>query len=499
MESRGLGNRTIARAAVLAIVSTVVALLIIAGENRPVAVRAEPLRQAPPGCRVICSTCVPVTFECRVAVPPGGIPGDRDPTPAPPGTTPLPPAPTATPPPGAGPGHYVTACIVAGPDALCSCNRPGMGCRITLWQSNNGEIVIIATHCVDSCSGPTPAPTPIVDPYPCRREPSFSNGSVSQPCENGPDEWPGWDLSVSVKIPPVDAARNPWPRSLVGFETTFCFVSAPDGVEQYSANSARECRVDRSEHDSPNYECETTAGVVGAGDRVNLKLGVAWRRYTGANPGFGGASLPAYPSVLALEDRDFNGGSTVVPIGPGQCTNKTYQTSSWGLEETFPKWKPECQERECDYVERVQNWTYTGEACDNPVCTNCASAYDSPIQTWWWPEWTWRYDEYQCARQEWSECFYDTRQLVGGKFAGCGQGPHAGEADWWQERQCTAWGWRDVIEPWRKYDMRQQGLPSAFWRSTRTSFAGMDENHHVRTPFVYPPSVPVIEAQPVAP
>ena len=45
-------------------------------------------------------------------------------------------------------------------------------------------------------------------------------------------------LSVSVRIPPVDMARNPWPRSLVGLETQLCFSSAPNDKEQFSAIKA---------------------------------------------------------------------------------------------------------------------------------------------------------------------------------------------------------------------------------------------------------------------
>jgi hypothetical protein len=371
--------------------------------------------------------------------------------------------------------------------------------EVLAYYASDGSIYVISCQCRANCNEPTPPapqPTPTPDPYPCEREPSFGGGVVSQPCENGPTEWPGWNLSVSLKIPPVNAARYPWPRALVGLEYTLCFVGAPDAAEAFSAGTARPCSVDRGEH-GPSYTCGTFQA--GEGARVNFRLGVAWRRFTGGAHPFPGAVQPAFPSALILEDRDFNGGTKILPVSPGQCTSKVYETSSWGLDETFPKWNTECQERECEYVERTQQAGYSCEACDNCTCANCTPAYDAPVQTWWWPEWTWRYDEYQCVRQEWSECFYDERQLVGGKFAGCGEGSHSGEANWWQERQCAAWGWRDVIEPWRPYDMRQQGLSSPFWRSTRTSYAGMDENRRIRTPFAYPPSVPVIEVQPVAP
>ena len=50
-------------------------------------------------------------------------------------------------------------------------------------------------------------------------------------------------LSVSVRIPPVDMARNPWPSSLVGLETQLCFSSAPNDKKQFSATKAVPCNA----------------------------------------------------------------------------------------------------------------------------------------------------------------------------------------------------------------------------------------------------------------
>ncbi len=524
MESRGPDKAKIARAAGVALT---LALLLLLSESTG-QTSASPALQGCPPPDPICDfdfTCG-CQINCRSQCPPGGDPGGGgggtpqppggggDPTPPGGGGTPppgdsgtpqptAPPRPTATPPSGAGEGRYVNACILSGIDGLCDCSSGA--CQILMWENVTGELFIISVGCTDSCSVPTRTPprtTPEPPPeYPCLMEPSFGGAIVSQPCPHGPQGWPGWDLSVSIKIPPVNAARNPWPRSIVGGETTLCFVEAPGGTERYSDGSARPCGVDRGEHEEASYACGGTTGTVGEGARVNFKIGVAWRRFTGANPGFAGAALPGFPSAWVLGDRDFNGGTQIVPTSPGQCTTKVYETSSFGLPQTGPKWNPDCQERECDYVERVQQPDWACEACDNCTCNNCAPAYAAPIQTWWWPEWTWRYDEFQCVRREYSECFYfDTRLgRPAPHWAGCGSGPHANEDNWFEEEVCVAWGWVDVIEPWRKYDMRRQGLSSPFWRTTRTFMAGMDENRTVRTPFIYSPSVPVIEVQPVHP
>ena len=509
MESRRLGNRAIARATAIAVV--LAALLIALDVRAPAAAQpaAAPAQQGGTPICTIDPSCG-CTINCSDEGPGGGTPGNPPPPTEPPGggsdPTPPPPSGSGTPQPtrpplptptpfNAEPGRYVYACIQSGADGLCACGSNS--CRVTLWQTNTGEVYVVSAVCVESCSGPTPTPgtqpTPVVDPYPCLREPSFGGGVVSQPCENGPEWWPGWNLSVSVKIPPVNAARYPWPRALVGLENTICFIGAPDAAERFSDGTARPCSIDRGEHEEAGYDCGTFEA--GEGDRVNYKLAVAWRRYTGAGNPFPGAAQPGSPSALILEDREWNGGAQVLPISPGQCTTKVYETSSWGLDETFPKWNEECQDRECEYVARTQEPGYSCEACDNCACANCSPAYAAPVQTWWWPEWTWRYDEYQCVRRR-DEC----QSWPGFGTAACDlDGDGSDDPDTKLKRVCEAWAWRDVIEPWRKYDMRQQGLPSPFWRSTRTNYAGMDENRRIRTPFVYPPSVPAIEVQPVAP
>lgn len=72
----------------------------------------------------------------------------------------------------------------------------------------------------------------------------------------------------------------------------------------------------------------------------------------------------------------------------------------------------------------------------------------------------------------------------------------AGQKEVWV---CDQWKWVNVTEPWTPYDVRRQGLPLPYVGSGKTNMAGMDPSGNVRTPFQYPPSVPVIEVQPVHP
>jgi hypothetical protein len=68
-----------------------------------------------------------------------------------------------------------------------------------------------------------------------------------------------------------------------------------------------------------------------------------------------------------------------------------------------------------------------------------------------------------------------------------------------EHKVCDRWHWVSITEPWNRYDVRRQGLPSPYVGSGKTNMAGMDPSGTVHTPFVYPPSVPVIEVQPVHP
>ncbi len=479
-----LGRRATARTAALAVMALASGLLI--------SIFASPTATASPArdCTVVCSTCQPITFQCDDGGPggqttpvpgatqaSGGTPGGPAPTQRP--------LPTVIPPTGApGGGYYTTVCADAATYG-CGCSQ-GNYANVNLYVSPSGAVYVIGcSNCRGYCQAtPTPGPpaTPGPPPttYPCNVPPAFGDGSLTQPCAS---QWPGWDLSVSVRIPPVNLARNPWPRSLVGLPTQFCFASAPESAEQFSASKALPCNTGGESTDS-TWHCGGAIGDVGEGGRVNYQLGVAWRRYTGSDPGFG--TTPPFRAALNLADRSWNGGSKLLPLDPGQCTAHTYETSSFGLPETGEAWNPACQDRDCAYTERTLTVQRSCEACEACTCVGCYPAYAAFIQTWWWPEWTFAYDEYVCLHQE-TTCEPDPT----------GQHSCGGQPFMRTVKSCDRWGWRHTVEPWTKYDARRQGLPLPYLGSGLTNAAGMSPERQIMTPFQYSPSVPVIEVQPV--
>jgi hypothetical protein len=388
----------------------------------------------------------------------------------PPAATSAPPMPTiraTAAPPG---GYYTTVCL---PTAIsdCPCTM-GNYSNVTLYVTGSGTYIVSCGTCRGVCQAtptPRPQPTPIVQ-RPCNQLPQIGGGGLAQPCAR---QWPGYDLSVAVQIPPVQAARNPWPRALVGLPNDFKFVSAPDGVEKFSAVKALPCNVDRRDHEDSSFNCGNPNGDVGEGAQVNYQLGVAWRRYAGSDPGFG--TQPPFISALVLEDRSWNNGNRLIQILPGQTIQHTYQTSSYGLSHDFPAWNPACQNRACSYAERT-------------LPDQSVPAYSAVIQTWWWPEWTFRYDEYQCGHKV-KVCVASVKSTD----------TCDGVAFQKEVRECDRWHWVNMTDPWMLYDARQQGLPLPYVGSNRTNFAGMNPGGVVQTPFDYPASVPVIEIQPVHP
>lgn len=487
-----MANRRIARSA--ALFSALIALLGFVAlfapssvvrparagvSNLPV---ARPLAQCAIGIQFdpICGCTVTVYGSCPGGETGGGTPTGGGGTPTGGGGgTPQPPAPTVIPPTGApGGGYYTSVCGFVG--SLCSTSYA----NTTYYVAPGGAIYAITYTCLGGCPTPapvTPAPTPTPQ-WPCDTPPAFGGTSLTQPCAR---RWPGWDLSVSVKIPPVDMARNPWPRSLVGLPTQFCFESAPNSEQRFSANKALPCNAS-GQSDQSTWSCGGATGDVGEGGRVNYQLGVAWRRFTGSDPGYG--TTPPFVSALQLDDRATNGGSQLIPLGVGQCASHTYETSSYGLPQTGETWNPRCQDQACSYTERTVPVQRTCQACDSCTCAGCTEAYNALIQTWWWPEWTWSYDEYVCVHKE-TECVPDP---VGHRTCN-------GQPDMKEHKTCDRWGWQHKVEPWTLYDVRKQGFPLPFVGSGRTATAGMTPERQVMTPFQYSPDVPVIEVQPAAP
>lgn len=490
MEGRRVLGRKTTWAAALTLVGVLIGLLCLAPAKSTWAdTSVQQICQPPqPGCTVFDDACQ-CMVACQAHCPPGGNATEVPPPPSgtqpppPPGGTPHP-QPTVVPPPGAPPsGRYMTTCGFVG--SMCSTSYA----VTSYYVAPDGNVYLVNYSCVNSCPTSQPQPTPVPTAYPCHQPPVPNDEGITQPCVS---QWPGYDLSVAVKIPPVNAARNPWPRSLVGLSTQFCFVSAPDSAEKFSDDKAVPCRVNRGGHDDSTFNCGSPTDDVGEGTRVNYQLGVAWRRFTGNDPGYG--TKPPFRAAFNLEDRAWNGGAQLIPIDPGQCFSHQYATSSWGLPQIGETWNPECQDRDCAYTERTLPVNRSCEACSACQCEGCTEAYRAFVQTWWWPEWTWRYDEYQCAHQK-EECV----AAPTGRAACDSSGDGVPDTNTKKVKTCDRWQWVNITEPWHLYDVRQQGRPLPYIGSAKTNMAGMDPDRNVRTPFSYSPAVPVIEVQPVHP
>ncbi len=421
------------------------------------------------------ATPAPVATQVIEPSPPPGSGG----TPAP-GSTPGAPAPTQGPQPTATPvirgGTYYWVCECGGRAALL-CDR----CALYLYYVIPGESEWpVMFYCKDYCVAPTatpsgPAPTPVPD-WPCDNEPPvIAGGIIHQPCS----EWPGWFLDVEAVIPPAAALVNPWPRSLCGLETSFWYMGASD-VEQFSEEKALECAgIDygRAYHDS-TYNCGGTVGPVSEGARVNYQIGAAWRQWRWGTPAIFGW-YPLNEAVWTIPDREWNGGMKVFGVGKGERLGYTFETSSWipnplmspGQEDYCeehdcvsgmtwgPKWNTYCQEHDCRCNERVID--PLGEP-----------AYQVTLTTYWWPEYTFRYDEYYCSASEWGACwgpYPPPGYPVGKTHRGCdADGDGQNDPGYYEVQQCSEWRWRNVTGPldctavnprtgWCMYDLRKLG------------------------------------------
>lgn len=378
-------------------------------------------------------------------------------------------------------GRYLTSCIVGNADAI----MPGCsdGAVVTWWEVGQVSYVI-AARCANpgECQRVTPTPRPPRPPapdWPCNTPPSVSGGQLIQVCNT---RWPGWNLDVPVWIPPAEVRRNPWPRSLVGLSTQLCFVQAPDN-EAFSQNKALPCAVDYGASYTQDTlpTCPAPTGQTGAGTRVNFQIGAAWRRWTPAKGPIFGFTPPA---ELLWRIPDRTGDVTL----PGRCVAHTFETSSWGLGQNGPTWNPQCQDRDCACDERVSCWD--------------TESYQVQLQTWWYPEYTFRYDELQCTAQGQSDCF------CRGEGAPVGV-PGASDCDnrpaycpapaWWGSIPvCSEYRWRQVTEPWTKYDLSKLGYqPVIPWFLVRSG--GMTPEGQPcgsLGPGMGSVPVPVIEVQP---
>ncbi|MBN2006297.1 MAG: hypothetical protein JXA21_23285, partial [Anaerolineae bacterium] len=364
---------------------------------------------------------------------------------------------------------------------------------ILWWCMPSGRCYVVQARCAaeGECDLATPVPRPTPEPgegseWPCEDVPDVYPGGIDQTC----DEW-DWHLAVQVHIPLAQVLRNPWPRALVGLPTKLWYTGAPNRTEAFSSGKAFPCAVSSEPYndlgDIP--ACPPPIGQPTEGTRVNLQLGAAWQRWqTGGAAVYG--YLPPYESLITVDDRDWNSAGAVV----GAYLEHTFETSSYGLTANGPRWNPDCQDRDCTCDERVLAW-------DMP-------AYQGGVQTWWYPQWTWRYDELQCTRRDWGDCFYhDGGAPIGVSARGCNSGSHAGEDNWYQISQCGEWRWRNITGPlfgcpgeqqgaWCVYDLSLLGYNKMVsWGAAQT--AGADANGVQCGSFTPGLAIPVIELQSV--
>ncbi len=357
---------------------------------------------------------------------------------------------------------------------------------MTLWWCvTNGDCYLIRARCAapGECDPVTPTPRPTPGSggphrWPCNDVPNVYPGGIDQIC----DDWQ-WDVAVQVQIPPAQALRNPWPRALVGLPATLWYTGAPNRVEQFSAGRAFPCAVDQGAGYSDLGDipaCPAPVGQPAEGTRVNWQLGVAWQRWQTGSPAVYGYT-PPYEALITVEDRAWNASGAA----EGYVLQHTFETSSYSLTANGPRWNPACQERDCTCDERVLAW-------DMP-------AYQGGVQTWWYPQWTWRYDELQCTRREWSPCFYRAERPLGITYRDCP------DPDYYQIEVCAEWRWRTVTGPltgcpgeqqgaWCLYDLSVLGYNKMTpWAAVET--AGADASGNRCGSFTPGLAIPVIEAQ----
>jgi hypothetical protein len=331
---------------------------------------------------------------------------------------------------------------------------------------------------------PIPGEPDPVDPgHPCQYEPRFVDGFLRQPCIR----WPGWDLDVTVHIPASGVLRNPWPRGIVGQPNCLWYLGSSD-AEDWSEDVAAPCpnAAPGVRHDEPSFDCGN-GEIAGEGTEANYQVGGAWRQWrSGDDPVLG--YTPPGEMAWQIHDREWNGG-TVVDTNPSVCY--TFETSSYGLDELGPQWNPDCQDEECTCDERVLD--YLG-----------AESYMVDLITYWYPEYSFRWDEYVCTSFEWSDCgCHGTGKPLFAPTRDCTAPPGIciGEGEWYGKiGQCEEWGWVRRQEPWEIYDLREYGFGTPVYPWTAVNVAGADSDGTRcgswvdRWPCYIP--IPVLELQP---
>jgi hypothetical protein len=359
---------------------------------------------------------------------------------------------------------------------------------VTRWCEYGNPVYchVISTRCavpgechVVTATPPPPQPDP---DWPCGEKPYFVDGRLIQACP----QWPGWAIDVEVIIPPADVLRNPWPRSLVAYPTKLWFAGASD-VEAWS-EKARACSVDYGATYSSGSFPSCSGSPVSEGTRVNHQVGAAWRRWEPADGAIFGFH-PPFEVGWSIPDREWNGGTQQKF---GYAVQHSFETTSWGLTGNGPAWNPVCQAEVCPCDQRVQAW-------DSP-------AYQVVVTTWWYPQYNFRYDEFQCVGREWSDCFCRAAgEPVGQPHTPCSNPPPAcnvANGAWYGKiEQCSGYAWRNVTQAWQTYDLSQLGYrPVLPWYLARQAGADPDGAQcGSYGPVGGSVPVPVIEVQPVAP
>ncbi len=392
--------------------------------------------------------------------------------------------PTATPRPWGSAEEILYTCVPWG-------DCPG-GWANTLvgYHPVTGQFYVIDVTCVDESACERATPVPGVTPTPssgnpnapCDIEPFISAGILRQPC----DDW-DWEVEVEVSIPPAPVLRNPWTRGMVSIPNCFWYLGNLD-VENWS-DEAESCpnAADGVTSGDSTFDCGNGT-IASEGAQVNYQVGAAWRQWReGGDPVFG--YVPPHEVTWVFHDREWNGGEKML-IGYDVCY--TFETSSWGLEEIGPVWNPECQESACyDCDDRVLS--YLGE-----------ESYQVNVNTFWWPEYSFKHLEYGCSDMEWDNCgCYSEEPHWTTEHRGCSAPPGIciGEDEWYgQTGHCDEWEWTEVQDGWMPYNLKALGFGNPMLPSVGVVVAGADSEGNQcgeftdRWPCYIP--VPIIELQP---
>ncbi len=131
-------------------------------------------------------------------------------------------------------------------------------------------------------------------------------------------------------------------------------------------------------------------------------------------------------------------------------------------------------------------------------------SYRVNVNTFWWPEYSFKHLKYKCSNTKWSKCgCYSEEPHWSTKHRGCSSPPgiYTGEDEWYgQMGRCDEWKWTKVQDAWTPYNLRALGYGNPLLPSVGVVVAGADPDGTKCGEFTdrwpcYVP-VPVIELQP---